>query len=263
MITNLKFIAIAIAILLTFGMTFALSQPSSMTTQTHVDSFRIDGIQRGTQVEPAAASIVTPDRSGYWAQVVRSASVRMSPGGPEVKNGFRLQPGQYFHVETKGGNASWALGFACPNGGRYCNSRENLQGFILRGSLGARVSANASEPDAKATLADFTDIETDFDSSPDAASFIFAKYISPNRSERSVTVSAATMRTVCDREVWVRNNQLHPIGILRKGDRFKVERYTDGSGNSGKPVWALGWAYGAGVIPRGAYGRVMVASLCR
>ena len=69
-------------------------------------------------------------------------------------------------------------------------------------------------------------------------------------------------RVVCAREVWVRDNRLHPIGILRRGDRFVVERYTDGSGNSGYPVWALGRAYGRGVNPQGKRGRIMANSLC-
>jgi len=256
MTKRLKFIAIAV--ILAFGMTFILSQPASMSAHT-VDSFRIDNIPKGTQVEPAA-STVTPDRSGYWAQVTRSASVRRNlGGGPEVRQGFRLQAGQYFHVETRGGNASWALGFACPNGGRFCNSRENLQGFVLRSALGDRVSANPSETPNNLVFAAFSGFETGVVSSQGK----LAMYIDQNTAGSNIRLAASTSRTVCAREVWMRNDRLHPIGILRKGDRFEVERYTDGSGNSGRPVWALGRAYGGGVKPQGLQGRVMVNSLCR
>ena len=92
-----------------------------------------------------AAAGPAPERSGYWVRVARNASVRMYPGGPEVRAGFRLHPGQYFHVDPKGANGAWALGFACPNGGRYCNSRENIQGFILKSALGARVSSHDAQ----------------------------------------------------------------------------------------------------------------------
>lgn len=261
MTKNLKFIAIAIAVTLAFGMAFMLSQTASTAAQTQVNSFT-DARQQ-TSASVAAAKTVTPDRSGYWVQVIRSASVRKGAGGPEVNPGFRLQPGQYFHVENKGGNASWALGFACPNGGRYCNSRENIPGFVLRSALGARVSTNTSEAPVNATLAAFSESEIGVVSSPAAARFIPATYISPNTAEFNITPVAATTRTVCAREVWLRNDRLHPIGVLRKGDRFDVERYTDGSGNSGNRVWALGRGYGRGVIPQGTYGRVMASSLCQ
>jgi hypothetical protein len=255
--------SIAIAVALMFGMAFKLTQPVSTSAQMNVNSFVADNIRQETNTEFAKANTIIQNRSGYWVQVARNASVRQSPGGPEVKQGFRLQPGQYFHVETRGGTASWALGFACPNGGRFCNSRENLPGFVLRSALGARISANTLEEPVKATFAAFYEPEIAGTSLNDVPHFMPAGYISPNTAERTVTSAAATTRTVCAREVWVRNDRLHPIGVLRKGERFAVERYTDGSGNSGNPVWALGRAYGRGVVPQGAYGRVMVSSLCR
>lgn len=194
-----------------------------------------------------AAAGPAPERSGFWVRVARNASVRMYPGGPEVRAGFRLHPGQYFHVDPKGANGAWALGFACPNGGRYCNSRENIQGFILKSALGARISSREA-PDVRLAASPAFEVVEAAALNP----FVAVAYGAPFNSSR----------VVCAREVWVRDNRLHPIGILRRGDRFVVERYTDGSGNSGYPVWALGRAYGRGVNPQGKHGRVMANSLC-
>jgi hypothetical protein len=205
----------------------------------------------------AAAAAPAPERSGFWVRVARNASVRTYPGGPEVRAGFRLNPGQYFHVDPKGSNGPWALGFACPNGGRYCNSRENIQGFVLTSALGARVSAHG---DSDSGLAASTADEAGHAPVPSESVYATASF----NSFAAVSYAAPydSSRRVCAREVWVRDNRLHPIGILRRGERFEVERYTDGSGNSGNPVWALGRAYGRGVNPQGKQGRVMVNSLC-
>jgi len=63
-------------------------------------------------------------------------------------------------------------------------------------------------------------------------------------------------RRICAREVWMRNDKLWPIELLRAGDRFIVERYTDGSKNDGNVRWAIG---SAGNLR----GRVLVSALCR
>lgn len=253
---NLRLITFALALLLVSGGALVPYRLAFAGSRARADLF--DG-QMHAMVGAGyvAAAGVTPERSGFWVRVARNASVRLYPGGPEVRNGFRLYPGQYFHIDPKGANGQWALGFACPNGGRYCNSRENIQGFILSNSLGTRVSAHGdSDLKLAASSADeFGDAPSRFGFDYEAASFnSFAavSYAAPYNSAR----------LVCAREVWVRDNRLHPIGILRKGDRFEVERYTDGSGNSGYPVWALGRAYGRGVNPQGKQGRVMVNSLC-
>jgi hypothetical protein len=385
-----------------------------------------------------AAAIV--DRSGYWAVVSQRASVRQFPNGPEVKQGFRLNSGQYFHVDPKGGNSHWAMGFACPDGGRFCNSRENLQGFILRQSLGQRVSVNtAGGLEGGATISSVT-AATSVDEQTAGARFMNAMlradsaarsdasvqgeeataaslpcdsrlwshvysrerlqvvrpcvsltgtvvYVHPNSDgdihillnlephlrhapfinnrnrtehngdlvvelickatphgdaikacgnwrqpipapqlgeryvvtgalvqdnspkhgwmelhpvshivraprraaldapsdggtetasasytpasfeEKTVTTGNTSLaldseRRICARDVWLRDDRLHPIGLLHQGDKFLVERYSDGSGN-GYEVWALGRAYGPGVNPQGKRGRVMAKYLCR
>jgi hypothetical protein len=253
---NLRLIIFAVALMLVSGVALVPCWPAFAGSRARSDFF--DG-QTPAMVGAgyAAAAGLAPERSGFWVRVARNASVRLYPGGPEVRAGFRLYPGHYFHVDPKGANGQWSLGFACPNGGRYCNSRENIQGFILISTLGARVSAHGASDLrlAAAAAVGVGDAPARSELEYEAASFnAFAavSYAAPFTSSRFV----------CAREVWVRDNRLHPIGILRKGDRFDVERYTDGSGNSGYPVWALGRAYGPGVNPQGKQGRVMVNSLC-
>ena len=261
MTKTLRFIAIAIAVVLVTGTVLMLRQPKLAAARTPVNSLGERQVQLTTNAEAVAMSTLVPERSGYWVQVTRRASVRKYPGGPEVRPGFRLEPGQYFHVDPKGGDAHWSLGFACPNGGRYCNSRENLPGFTLRSALGAQVSANPAETSADSTLLAFSEAETDATPVQGGARYMPALFHSFAAGTNAVSFAAATRR-VCAREVWLRDNRLHPIGILYAGDRFDVERYTDGSGNNGHQVWAIGRAYGPGVKPQGKHGRVMANSLC-
>lgn len=253
---NLRLITFAVALMLASGAALVPCWPAFAGSRARADRF--DG-QSPAMVGAGhgAAAGLAPERSGFWVRVARNASVRLYPGGPEVRAGFRLHPGQYFHVDPKGANGQWSLGFACPNGGRYCNSRENIQGFILNSALGVRVSTHG---DADAGLAAAAAVGVGGAPARSGLDYEAASF----NSFAAVSYAApfTSSRRVCAREVWVRDNRLHPVGILRKGDRFDVERYTDGSGASGHPVWALGRAYGRGVNPQGKQGRVMVNSLC-
>lgn len=208
-------------------------------------------------IEKIAASAGITDRSGYWVSVTQKASIRRFPGGAEVRPGFRLSPGQYFHLDPQGGNAQWALGFACPNGGRYCNSRENLQGFILRCSLGNRVSVNSSADLTAGTVLASSDAAKRGDTQVAGALYLHAL-----SSVNAASLALDSERHVCARDIWLRDDRLHPIGLLHQGDRFVVERYTNGSGNK-YDVWAIGRAYGPGVNPQGKRGRLMAKYLCQ
>lgn len=187
-------------------------------------------------------------QSGYWVQVVaRDATVRNRPGGSVVK---KLTKGQWFHVYTIYGNGAWYLGYACPNGNRGCANRESTPGFILRSALSSNVALTSPAMPGSVGPA-FVSVH------PEVV-LAHAPALS-RQSAASFTMFAALQgqeRRICAREVWMRNDKLSPIDLLHAGDRFIVERYTDGSKNDGNVRWAIGRA-------RTLRGRVLVSALCR
>lgn len=189
----------------------------------------------------AAAQPCKVKRFGYWARTTRRATVRDYPGGDKVLH--TLEPGQSFHVDPEGGEKNWALGYACPDGGRSCGPDRNIIGFILRSSLGGGRAAAPAVPGAGARLA----LLPSAGGSTPALRWQFA--------------SEGHRRRVAVRELWLRNDLLHAIGVLRENDYFIVERYTDGSRNNGQRVWAIGRGVGRGVNPNNSYGRVLASGL--
>jgi hypothetical protein len=205
----------------------------------------------------AQVSAAAQSQSGYWAQVAaRDATVRDRPGGRVVKT---LARGQYFHVYSSyAQNPSWLMGYACVNGNRGCANRQSVPGFILRSALSGRASADEARPAHGFLMASFAPTFADGGGwlSPAGADFTTAVFMTTAASLPAATAVRGETRSVCVREVWMRNDRLWPIQLLYKGDKFIVERYTDGSPNDGRARWAIGRA-------RGVYGRVLVSSLCR
>lgn len=257
-----KVIVIAIALMLVAGLALMVNRQSPATAQPIIRPVTEPEFQPAQEVKTVAVNASVHDRSGYWVLVNQAASVRRFPSGPDVRQGFRLRPGQYFHLDPKGGNASWAMGFACPNGGRYCNSRENLQGFILRHTLGGRVSTHATDDLKEATVLLASLKKAGNGDALQAGALYVPTMLSGHTATLSpVSVTVDSERRTCSRDLWLRNDRLHPIGLLHQGDRFVVERYTNGSGNKYE-VWAIGRAYGPGVNPQGKRGRVLAKYLC-
>jgi hypothetical protein len=189
-------------------------------------------------------------QSGYWARVVaRDATVRDRPGGRVLQV---LTSGQYFHVYPSYQNPSWLLGYACPRGNRGCSNRQSTAGYILRSTVSGSAAITAPLLPGEAFFVsamaegDNSSLNGAYALAPPALGF--------------ATVAMGTLpsqeRRVCAREAWMRNDRLWPIELLRAGERFIVERYTDGSKNDGNARWAIGRA-------RNLRGRILVTALCR
>lgn len=199
---------------------------------------------------------------GYWVQLARNATVREYPGGPTVvRNGqpVGLKAGHWFHLDPGVGNNAWGLGYACVGGGRGCNRHNSVPGFILRSALSGRTASRGADT-ARTEVAS---------AGPDAESFEAggeARYLPALFVSTAAGVGTpflrAPERRICAREVWLRDDRLHRIGILRAGDHFYVERYTDGSKEDGARRWAIGRASGHGIMQGREYGRVLVESFC-
>jgi len=185
-------------------------------------------------------------QSGYWRRLSRRATVRNQPGGDVLHT---LEPGQLFHIYDEYRHPSWLLGYACPDGGADCGSGQAIVGFVLRDAFENRGAAAPAQGPARFAVANnVSEVK------------IQTADWSPTGSVHLQRI-AHEQRRVIARELYLRNDLLHPIGLLRAGDVFIVGRYTDGSQNDGQRRWAIGWAKGAGVDPNNNYGRVLVEGL--
>jgi hypothetical protein len=203
-----------------------------------------------TATSNAAMSATTVQgQSGYWAQIAaRDATLRDRPGGSVIKV---LTKGQWVHIYPSMNRGAWVGAYACPNGNRGCANRSSTPGYILRSALLTTISTKTWMPDSSFTTTWMPDssFTTTWTATPAlyvASANSFAMFVTPQNQERRV----------CAREVWMRNDKLWPIEILRAGDRFVVERYTDGSKNDGNARWAIGRA-------KNLRGRVLLSALCR
>ncbi|HEV7905820.1 MAG TPA: hypothetical protein VGO96_18415 [Pyrinomonadaceae bacterium] len=206
-----------------------------------------------TIMKAEASAAPLPDQSGYWAQVVaRDATVRVRPGGGVLG---KLTNGQWFHVyPSYSGSPAWVLGYMCPRGNRGCSNRESIAGFIMRSVLtGPRAAVTMDAPVTAMHQAAALSASDDALAVEDVR-FLTMSFHSPT-SLSGTLLTQGSERRICSDEVWMRNDRLWPIELLRKNERFYVERYTDGSKNDGQRRWAIGRA-------RGIRGRVMVTSLC-
>lgn len=185
-------------------------------------------------------------QSGYWRRVSRRATVRSEPGGDVIHT---LEAGQMFHVYDEYRHPSWLLGYACPGGGAACGSGQAIVGFVLRDAFENRGAAAPAQGRAH-----LTNMNTVAEAKFQTADWSSADPVHFQRI-------AHEQRIVIARELYLRNDPLHPIGLLRAGDVFIVERYTDGSQNDGQRRWAIGWAKGTGVNPNNNYGRVLLEGL--
>jgi hypothetical protein len=201
-------------------------------------------------VEPALAAANTlavplADQSGYRAQVVaRDAAVRARPGGQVVG---KLANGQWFHVyPSYKGNPAWLSGYMCPHG-----NRESLPGFILHSvPTGARA---AGQPSAESyQVAGLTASDDPF--AVEDVRFLPASF-GAGATLYGIVPAQGSERRICSEQVWMRNDRLRPIRSLYRNERFRVERYADGSKDDGKRRWAIGRAHGI-------QGRVPATSLC-
>jgi hypothetical protein len=200
------------------------------------------------------ASVTQQGRqSGRFVQFTRRATVRKFMGGGELAVQKVYQPGQWFHVYERMGNAAWAGGYVCLNGGRFCNQHDNIKGFVLRSSLPSLASIERQAPSSEPPLPAFT-------ATADAMPFQNEVHYLAAGFSLSAAGSPAPARTVlrvCPgrRPVWLRNNKLHPIGYLTTSpsDRFVVDRPSP-NGN-----WIMGWGYGGAVNPNNNYGRLLMS----
>lgn len=197
-------------------------------------------------------------QSGYWARVMaRDATVRDRPGGRVLQI---LTKGQFFHVYPSYKNASWFLGYACPNGNRGCSNRQSTPGYIMRNTVSGAVAIASPEMPTSVGEAFFVPVFPETDNSSVTGTARYASALYRPAAEITVGEIVAALpsqeRRICAREVWMRNDRLWPIELLRAGDRFVVERYTDGSKNDGSARWAIGRA-------KNLRGRVLVTALCR
>ncbi len=184
-----------------------------------------------------------PDQSGYWAQVtVQDATVLNRAGGSVVLK--TLTRGQWFHVyATDRTRPSWFLGYACPHGNRGCSNVKSIAGYILRTSFSGRAAADVALPIPGADDYSYRKMTLMLPMPSGLASIEAAPLASANPAVLT------SERLICARDVYLRDNKLHLIAILRHGDHFKVERYTDS-----------GWAIGIG--PKNMHGRVIASALC-
>lgn len=209
----------------------------------------------------ATAPTVAQRQSGYWAQVTaRDATVRDRPGhgGRVLKT---LTYGQFFRVyPSYTQNPAWYLGYACPNGNRGCGNRESTPGFILRSALSVRASITHPTLPHTSEKVSFASILAETKNSMLMGEAQYAPALYHTASKVATTATVAVMqgqeRRICARQVWMRNDKLWPIELLYAGDRFIIERYTDGSQNDGRAHWAIGRA-------RNLRGRVLASALCR
>jgi hypothetical protein len=251
-IKQLAFIAVVLAV--------ALAQPSGSLAMNLSRRSVATVPARGAAVAAAADSspanaATTFDQSGYWAQVsARDATVRNRAGGSVVL--LTLTRGQYFHVyNVDRRSPAWFVGYACPHGNRGCGSGQSIPGYILRSTLSGRGSALGVNPAASA--GDFLLAASSTEESPqDEAGLQSAPLLKTVAAGGASLLALSGERRVCAKDVYLRDNKLHPIAIMRRGDRFRVEKYTDGSENDGRARWAIGTG------PGNVHGRVLVSALC-
>lgn len=200
----------------------------------------------------ASATAAAQNQSGYWAQVVaRDATIRERPvqGSRVLKT---LTRGQWFHVYPTYKDASWFVGYACVNGNRGCANQHSTSGFILRGVLSGKVAVNFRPiPRGDGEASFIAEI-----GGPSLASEARRAHAIYRSTAAALSPSPSNERRVCAREAWMRDDRLRPIELLRAGDRFIVEKYTDGSKNDGYARWAIGRA-------KNLRGRVLVTALCK
>jgi hypothetical protein len=205
-----------------------------------------------TESTAAETATMALDQSGYWAQVItRDATVRDRPNGRVLKT---LKTGEWFHVYPTFKNSTWFLGYACPNGNRGCANRQSIAGYVLQSVLSGKAATDYPALPGNGGEAFKEKIDSPFGN---GVRYTHAVYRSaPAIGTPALAFSAGDQeRRICAREVWMRNDKLQPIQILRAGDRFIVERYTDGSKNDGNSRWAIGRA-------KNLRGRVLLSALC-
>lgn len=250
----LKLIVITLVGVLTLGLTTGYNDRASASGARHP-------LAQGQMLKAGAVG-VAPERSGRWVQFIRAATVRKYITNPSVKASDKVfQPGMWFHADDGGGNAVWALGYVCPNGGRFCNKHDNIKGFVLRTALPSLASLERGDSESTAELTDFAPASAEPIVSGNEALYVAASF-APAAAQTASAAGRETLR-VCPnvkRPLWVRDNNLHPIGLIypEPGEKIVVDKYTDGHPNDGKRRWVLGWFYSKGVSPRGRYGRVLL-----
>ena len=257
-----KFITITMVVSLTGAVLTLNAQPLG-TTVKPVNPFNERQARLANTSGMAAVSAVLQKQYGYWVKLARPASVRDYPGGKTiVRDGkpVTLKAGQWFHIDPGVGTAKWGLGYCCVGGGKGCNRHNSVPGFILRSALTPRNATYKVLP-AEPSVAAFNSIEVSYAPGTGATGLV-PVFFNPFATGAGVIASQNQKRRVCAREAWFRDDKLHRIGILRKGDSIIVERYTDGAKNDKRRHWAIGRGVGRGIHPSRNQGRVLVMSLC-
>jgi hypothetical protein len=204
----------------------------------------------------ASVTATAQTQSGYWAQVVAvDATIRARPvqGSRVLKT---LTRGQWFHVYPTYKDASWFVGYACVNGNRGCANQQSTSGFILRGVLSGKVAMNFPTVPRRAGEASFVGEIGDPSLATDSRRAHVYRAIAADPAATWLAPAPSNERRICAREAWMRDDRLRPIELLRAGDRFIVEKYTDGSKNDGYARWAIGRA-------KNLRGRVLLTALCK
>lgn len=262
---NLKFTAITLVIVILTGTILALYAAPSGTIPEPVDSLHERQVQlTNTREMNGITASLQKGQYGYWVKLVSTASVRDYPRGKTIIRNGRpvvLKANQWFHIDPGVGTAKWALGYCCVGGGKGCNRHNSVPGFILRSALSSRAATYKVLPAAPSRDA-FNLTEVGYAPDQGDADFVRAVF-NPAPAGVGVIGTQNAKRRICAREAWFRNDKLHRIGILRKGDSIIVERYTDGAKNDKERHWAIGRGVGRGIHPSRNYGRVSAMSLCR
>lgn len=261
---SLKCTAITLSLALLTGTALVLNaQPSGPTIQP-VDALKEQPslLTNSRGINGAIVSL-QKGQYGYWVKLARAASVRDYPGGKTIIRDGKpviLKAGQWFHMDPGVGTAAWALGYACVGGGRGCNRHNSVPGFILRSALSSHHAAYEAQPsELFASILHLIPVK---DTGGMRVSGFAPTLFSDLRTGAGIVARPTQERRICAREAWFRDDKLHRIGILRKGDSVIVERYTDGAENDGRRRWAIGRGVGRGIQPNRNHGRVLVTSLC-